>query len=181
MAALDWLGEVAQWLLSLVPRLRLIRKTHGAVRFTRGQAVVLKPGLALYWPVWSEIVSTPVVRQTINLPYQSLLTSDGTPVVVAVTVVYEVSDPLLALTQTDNILDTIGDLSHWSVKRVVSACSCDELQRGVSASGRKIDGLLRAKLARDLASYGVSIRQAFVSEFTRPVMVRLMGDGMSAN
>lgn len=176
MHALDWLGDIAQWLLALVPRLVLVRKTHGAIRFTRGHSIVLKPGVHWYWPVWSEIQQICIVRQTLNLPYQSLVSSDGQGVVVAVTVVYEIADTLLALTATDNIVDTIGDISQWAIKRVVSVCSAEELRKGIAANGRKIDGILRAKLASDLKEYGVSVRQAFICEFSVPRMYRVMGD-----
>lgn len=175
MHALDWLGDLAQWLLALVPRLQHIRQTHGAVRFTRHHAVVLKPGLHLYWPVWSSIQTLCVVRQTLNLPYQCLMASDGVGVVVAVTVVYEIDDVGAALTTTDNITDTIGDIAQWAIKRVISAYSSTELRTGVTATGRKIDGIIRAKLAADLKTYGVLVRQAFICEFSTPRFFRVMG------
>lgn len=181
MHALDWIGSIAEWLLALVPRLMLIRKTHGGVRFTRGHAVVLRPGCHWMWPVWSQIQTICVVRQTLNLPYQSLVSADGHGVVVAVTVVYEIDDVLKALTETDNVLDTVGDIAQWSIKRVVSVCSVEELRRGTLANGRKIDNILRSKLTSDLTCYGVVVRQGFICEFSVPRMIRLMGAEPPAN
>lgn len=179
MHALDWLGDIAQWLLTLIPRIHNIRKTHGAVKFTRGRATVLRPGTILYWPLLSEIQQICVVRQTINLPYQCLISSDGRGVTVAVTVVYEISDTLLALTSTDNVVDTIHDLSQLAIKGAVSACSSEELRKGRTEKGRSIDRILRAKLSRDLSGYGVLIKQAFIAEYATPRMIRLMTEAMS--
>jgi regulator of protease activity HflC (stomatin/prohibitin superfamily) len=179
MRALDWLGDIASWLLTLVPRLHNIRRTHGAVKFTRGRATVLKPGVVFYWPLLSEIQQICVVRQTLNLPYQCLISSDSVGVTVAVTVVYEISDTLLALTSTDNIVDTIHDLSQFAIKRAVSACSSEELRKGVTSKGRSIDKILRLKLSKDLSEYGVAVKQAFISEYSTPRMIRLMTETAS--
>lgn len=172
----DWLNDIVRAVLTLIPRPVLIKKTDGGVIFTRGHVKAVGAGLWWYWPVWSSVSTIPVVRQTLNLTYQSLIASDGEAVVLAVTVVYEVSDVELALTSTDNIIDTIQDLSHWAVKRVVSRCSSSELQAGVTGNGKKIDSILRARIQTDLTSYGIRVRNAFVAEFSRPYMIRLMGD-----
>lgn len=184
MHALDWLGDIAQWILTLVPRLVLVRKTHAGVKFTRGRAIVLKPGLHLVWPVWSEVEKVCVVRQTVNLPYQCLVASDGTGVVVAVTVVYTISDAMAALTGTDNLVDTVLDISHLAVKRVVQTCLTGELRDGsIKRNGRSynLDKLLRKRLSLDLSTYGVSVKQAFISEIAFPLMVRMIGADYAPN
>lgn len=173
---LDWLNDIVRGLLAFVPRPILVRKTHGAVLFRRSQAKRLTPGLWWYWPIWSQVVTVCVVRQTINLPFQALVSLDGEQLVLAVTVVYEIPDVEAALTGTDDITDTIQDVSHRAVKQVVSACSSSALLAGKTDKGRSVDSLLRKRLNADLAGYGVRVRQAFVSEISKPYIVRLMGD-----
>lgn len=172
----EWLNDIVRGLLTLVPRLHLVRSTHRSVLFRYGKHFELRPGIHCYWPITTEIVTTPVVRQTLNLTYQSLVARDGESVVLAVTVVYEISDVVAALTTTDNIVDTIQDISHAAVKRVVAVCSADELQKGRTEQGKSIDRLLRQRLQTDLASYGVNVRGGFIAEFAKPYFVRLMGD-----
>lgn len=176
MHALDWLGWVAESILQLIPRLRLIRSTHAGVRFTRGEAFPLKAGLHVYWPIWSEIRELCVVRQTVDLRYQSLISSDGVGVVVSVTVVYEIDDALKALTLTDDIVDTIGDLAQRAVKTVVSSCTTEELKSGVRQKKRSVDRVLMAKIALDVREYGVRVVGAFIADISIPRMIHIISN-----
>ena len=178
---LDWLNDIMRALLTLVPRPVLIRSTHAGVMFTRSKARQLTPGLWWYWPIWSEVVQSPTVRQTLNLTYQSLVASDGESVVIAVTVVYRIDDIHAALCETDNILDTIQDVAHGSVKRLVCRHSSSELQAGRTETGKSIDGMLRRRIQTDLSPFGVRVDRAFIVEFSRPYFVRLMGDNVSSS
>lgn len=175
MHALDWLGDLVRELARFIPRVVLIRNTRRGVRFTLGRATLVGPGLVCYWPLISEVETVSVVRQTLNLTYQSLIASSGTEVAIASTVVYTIDDPLLALTSTDDLTDTIGDVAQWGVKRLVTQCSCDELRAGRTVHNRSIDKMLRSKLGTDLQPYGVTVVQAFLTEISFPTAVRLMG------
>lgn len=175
MHALDWLGDIAQWLLALIPRVVLVRRTHGAVRFTRDHVKELKAGIHLYWPVWSEVQQICVVRQTLNLSYQCLMSKDKETVVVAAIVVFRITDAAAALTTTDNIQDTIHDVAMAAIRRVVSSCDFDEIHANTS-KGKSIDSLLRRRLQSELSTYGVAVDRAFLSEICQPVIVRLLSD-----
>ncbi len=175
MHALDWLGDLIVVLGQLIPRIFLVKQTHAAVIFTRAKTKAVKPGLHVYWPIWSEVKQICVVRQTVNLPYQTLTTKDKFGIVVAVTVIYTINDPLLALSTTDDIIDTIQDIAHWAVKRVVTSCDVAELLSG-RVNNRKLDSVIRCRLQSDLNSYGVGIKQAFISEICLPYLVRVMSD-----
>jgi regulator of protease activity HflC (stomatin/prohibitin superfamily) len=174
--ALDWIGWVAESILQLIPRLRLIKSTHAGVRFTRGKAFPLNSGLHVYWPIWSEIKEICVVRQTLDLRYQSLISSDGTGVVVSVTVVYEIDDALKAVTATDNITDTIGDLSQRAVKLVVSSCTTQELKSGLRRQKRSVDRVLLQKITLDVREYGVRVVGAFIADISIPRMIHIISN-----
>jgi regulator of protease activity HflC (stomatin/prohibitin superfamily) len=174
MHAFDWVNTIADWLLSLVPRLRLIRSTHAGVLFCRGSVRELGAGLHLYWPIWSEIQVICVVRQTVNLRYQSLFSQDDVGVLVSVTVVYEIDNALKALTLTDDLTDTIGDLSQKAVKLVVSLCSIAELRSGLRKNRRSVDAVLLAKLAVDVREYGVRVVEAFIADIAIPRMLHII-------
>jgi len=175
MTAFDWLGDMVRWLGRFVPRVMLIRQTHRGVCFTLHKARKIGPGLVWYWPLISELVLVCIVRQTINLHYQCLITRDGKEIVIAVTVVLSIHDPLAAVTTTDDVLDTVSDMAQWGVKRVVSNCTAEELRSGKTDNNRSVDKLLRSKLGTDVAMYGVTIEQAFLNEMSFPTTVRLMG------
>jgi regulator of protease activity HflC (stomatin/prohibitin superfamily) len=119
--ALGWLGDVFRFLLSLVPRLLIVRATHRAVKFARGKhARVLLPGLHFYWPLVTEVEIVPVIRQTVDLVPQYLTTADGAPVAVSGIVVYEVDDVLRLLTECFDYDAMIRSFSLAAIKRVVA-------------------------------------------------------------
>ena len=181
MHALDWFGDIGAWLLSLVPRLYHVRSTHAAVRFTLGKASVIRPGIHFYWPICSMIREICTVRQTLNLPWQNIVSSDGVQIVIAVTIVYEVFDPFLALTTTDDVLDTISDLSANAIIDVAGRCPAECVRRRHNTDGKNLSIILRHKIGSDLKSYGVRVRRAFVSDVAEPFMVRLISNQATFN
>lgn len=176
MHAFDWLNTLADWMLSLIPRVCHIKSTQAGVRFTCGKAYSLRSGLHVYWPVWSEIQVTCVVRSTIDLRYQALIAKDGTGVVVTVTVVYEIIDALKALTLTDNIVSTIADLAQKSVKLVISSCTTEELKTGRRPNRKSVDRVLTTHVASCLREYGVKVNEVFLADVTLPRIVHVLSN-----
>ena len=179
MHAFDWLSDFTHLLVSLIPRLVVIRQTHAGVIFRRGLAKKVGPGIHLYWPILSECVQVCTVRQSLNLSYQCLLTVDGQAIVVAAIVVYRIENAFLALTETDNAQDTIHDVSMSAIRRVVNGCTFSEVQKNTTAKGNSLDAMLRKRLQADLSTYGVAIDRAFLSDLSKPIILRHLGDPLS--
>ncbi len=183
MHALDWLGDLIHAISLVIPRLVQVRKTHGGVLFRRGKVIPIGPGMRWYWPIWSEIQQVSTVRQTLNLSYQCLISKDLEQLVVAAIVVYRIDNTLAALTETDNVQDTIHDVAMNALRRVVGSCTFAEIHTNKRETGsdkkQSIDAMLRHRLQVDLASYGVAVDRAFLSDIARPLIVRLMGDVLS--
>jgi regulator of protease activity HflC (stomatin/prohibitin superfamily) len=163
-------------LLQIVPRIKHIHSTHGGVVFTGGSSRALRSGVHFYWPIWSSIREICVVRQTLDLRYQSLISKDGTGVVVSVTVVYEISDVLKSITMTDNITDTIGDLSQRAVKQVVSQCTIEELKSGHRPNRRSVDTMLTEKVSLDVREYGVNVVGSFIADIAEQQMIHIISN-----
>ena len=176
---LDWISEFTHLLASIVPRLVVVRETHSGVIFRRGIAKRAGPGMHIYWPVTSECIQICTVRQSLNLSYQSLITADGAAIVVAAVVVYRVEDALLALTGTDCVADTIHDVSMSAIRRAVNSCTFAEVQKNANAKGNSLDAMLRKRLQADLSTYGVAIDRAFLSDLSKPIILRHLGDPQS--
>jgi regulator of protease activity HflC (stomatin/prohibitin superfamily) len=176
MHALDWLGWMMESILQIVPRLRHVRSTHGAVLFWCGRSTVLRSGLHVYWPVCSEIVECAMTRKTHNMTYQDLITRDGQAATVAATIVYQIVDAHRALTNTDDISDTISDLAARAVIRICSRCTASELKSLQKENGCSLDAKLRGMMSRDLVSFGVEVQRAFICELSMPRMIRLISN-----
>jgi regulator of protease activity HflC (stomatin/prohibitin superfamily) len=170
----DILGQLFETFLSVFPRLIVVEKTHGGVRFRRGKKVLeLKPGIHWYWPLVTEVVTLPVVRQPIDL-YPQVITLQNGSVVVSGTIVYEIRDSVAALAETHDIDDLIQNVgrvalfkqltgSKWS--DTMSDHSNGELRRNLTTEARK-----------QLKKYGVHVFEMSLTDFAKCVVIRNFGN-----
>mgnify|MGYP001561192741 CR=1 FL=1 len=183
-AALGWIGDLIRALLSVVPRLLIVRDTYAGVAFVRGNQIrPLLPtnglwapcgpwwcrfarwqrcGIHVYWPLVTEYELASVRRQTTNLSAQYLCTSDRKPVGVSGIFVWEVADAVLLLTQCHDYEDTIRDLALAVIKEVVTGVAFDEL---VSFQDR-IDTELTETLGEELRPFGVHTLRVTLTDLT---------------
>lgn len=174
MDAFAWIGYVFEWLGKFVPRLLIVRRTHGGIKFVRGSKVVeLKPGLHLYWPIMTEVVTTPVARQTHNMVTQVLMTKDKVSVVVGAVLIYEISNVVDALSNNWDISDTISDVTQMAVVNVVNAWTFDEFR---SELGGKVENELSIETRKQLKPFGVKVIRCGISDFSQCRVYRVIDD-----
>jgi regulator of protease activity HflC (stomatin/prohibitin superfamily) len=171
MTGFGWLDDLVRGLLQLVPRPLLVKATHAGVMFTRSRARRIGPGLHWYWPVWSEALTYPVKRQSLNLPPQTLLLKDGETVVVSVAVVYDIDDVYRALVETYELLDTIRDVAQAAVKQVLlgkTLAALRDEQQG-------LDTELTRRARSLLHPYGIRVIRAYVTDLAKTRVYRVFG------
>jgi regulator of protease activity HflC (stomatin/prohibitin superfamily) len=155
-SALAWIGQIAEAIGQFIPRLRIVRTTHGAVKFIRGaRAVAVGPGLHWFWPLITDFVEYPMVRQPVNLETQMIESADGRTVGVGGFVVYEVKDLLPLVAQTYSPDETVRDLCLTVIHDVICRKTRDEI-RSAQRSG-ELDRELRREAAAELGKYGVRV------------------------
>jgi regulator of protease activity HflC (stomatin/prohibitin superfamily) len=171
---LDWLTDILRWVGRVVPRLVVVNTTHCVVAFVRGKnAKELRAGCHWLWPVWTNWVSYPVARQSVNLNTQTLLTKDNQTVAVGCIVVYEVDRPLELLAKSYDADETIKDVSLAAVKAYVVRASLEDLR------SRRMDSRLSRRIAKDLEPFGVKVIRAQMSDLAPCLAIRLMNDAFS--
>lgn len=168
MESLSWLSDLIYTISYIFPRLTLVDATHEGVLFTRGNATAVKPGLVWYWPVWSEIMTYPVKRQTIDLFTQTLVTQDRHQIIVATSVVFEITDIYKALVDTYDLEDTIRDTAQGAVKNVIMTQSFNSLHD----NSEEIDETLTEQIKSDLEPYGIEVIKAFLTDFSDTLVLR---------
>lgn len=171
--AFSWLSSLIETFSKVIPRLVHVLKTHEAVCFRRGAAARLKPGMHIYWPVWSAVQEFPIKRQTLNLWTQTLLTKDARTVVAAATVVFEIEDILKALVETYDLQDTIGDMAQSGVKEIIEGKTLLESQ----VNPGEVDKMLTRAIRSELRPFGIRVVRAFLTDFATAVVVRNVSDG----
>jgi regulator of protease activity HflC (stomatin/prohibitin superfamily) len=172
-AAFGWLGQLVEWFGAFVPRWKIIPVTEGGVKYVYGKHVKLvPPGIVWYWPVCTMLETYPTVRQTDNLPSQTLMTADERTITVGGMVIYEVSDVVKLLTGTHSAMRAITDICLAAVHGVCCEMTFDELH----AEQRKgtLDTKLKNGAKRQLEDYGVKVLKVQLTDMAPARVIRLV-------
>jgi regulator of protease activity HflC (stomatin/prohibitin superfamily) len=170
-SAFQWINDLARWFARLIPRWRVVTEAQAGVAFVRGMARIIEPGIFWWWPAWTEIHVQEVVRQTLNLPPQSLMTRDGKDIAVSGIVVYEIIDPLTAFVKVHDLDDAIKDMALASIKSVLWGWTLEELYEKAGELDEVLCGECRAKLS----GWGVKIHNIFLSDLSDALVIRHLG------
>ena len=176
---LGLIGQFMEAILSVIPRLTIIRATHKAVKWKCGKnPVAVQPGLNIYWPVVTELDLQVTARQTLSIATQHLVTADGVSVAIGAYVVYTIKDVVLAIGEKNyDVDDTISDLAQAALVEEITSLDYDELLEGIQG-GRESDvyQALTQNLNEDLSEYGVSVERAGLTDFAKCRVYRLLSD-----
>lgn len=172
-SALGWIGQIAGWFGQWIPRWVIVRTTHGAVKFVGGSRVVaLGPGWHIYWPVRTDFVIYPIVRQALNLANQTMETTDHITIMVGGMLVYEVHDISALVAYTFDPDDTIKDIAAAAIHDVCCSKTWDELKIGQQTG--KLDTELRNEMKKGLSKYGVTVLRTTLTELAKCRVLKLI-------
>ena len=179
---MDWFVQLLDTMLSIFPRLMLVRTTHRGVKWRHGSEVsCLEPGLHWFWPIVSEIDGVVVARRPLNLPSQVLMTKDKQPVAVGGFVVFWINDAVKAFGERNwDVEQTVQEISTAAIVETVMQHDLDELLGGISA-GPKSDLMvaLTASCKAATQQYGVTVQRCGLTDFCTCQTYKLLGDGAS--
>lgn len=171
----QWLNDLLSALLRFIPRVRIVPATMGGVAFVRGKARLISSGrLYPYWPFWTELLIVPVVRQTLNLPNQVLVPRGSEKaLVLSGVVVYEIADPVRALSQVHDLDDAIRDMALVAIREVVSQAHVGKLYFSPKSVNKALLHAVRARMR----GWGVNVQQVFLSDAAPCTVIRTVGEG----
>ncbi len=172
--AFTWLNQMIEALGRFIPRIIIVRATHGGVRWRRGNIVKpLAPGLHWYWPITTEIEVIVTARQTLAIPDQVLTTRDGKKVTVKTLVVYRIPDVVRAIGQQNWDIDcTITDLTQAAVVCVIATHSYDEIVVGIRDDS--LTKTLTVGVRKELRKFGVHISRCRLVDFAECKVFKLL-------
>lgn len=173
--ALSWVGDIVRALLQFIPRLVLVRATHGAVRFRFGKkAIEMKPGVHFYWPLVTEVDRIVVARQSQDIPPQVLTTADGASVAVAGFATYGISNVVRAIGSKNWDVDgTVKEICAAAIAEVIVQHTLAEL-RDYLKSG-ELRKMLTAECKKQLRQYGVAVKRCSLTDFATCRVYRVIG------
>jgi regulator of protease activity HflC (stomatin/prohibitin superfamily) len=128
----------------------------------------VQPGLAWKIPFIEDLVAVSCVLTTLRLPPQTLTTSDGFSVVVAVIVKYKIDDPKPYVTEIWDQGDVLADVTMGMVRERVQKTPwknslADDLPNDITISVR-----------RAVKRFGFSIESITFTDFGRVRSLRLI-------
>lgn len=177
MDAFAWLGQIFEAILKFVPRITIVRATHGGVKWKHGNTIKpMQPGLHIYWPLVTEIEVIVTARQTLNLPTQVLPTKDQRKVIIGAVVVYRIRDVVQAIGKSNWDVDTtINDIALAGVVSVIAKHTYQELLDLLATD--KLNDLLTHAIRKELRQFGVYVARAKLTDFSDCRVFKLVTDG----
>jgi len=152
-AALGWIGELVHYLAQVVPRLAHVRITEQAVCFTRGEASVLDPGMHIWWPVWSQLDTYPVVAAV--MVTEQIIVKKGEKTIVADAVIrYEIEDLYKFAVENYDATDDLADIAMAALRKAVLASADEKIESNLADIDRRLTSETQ-KLMRD---FGVNVK-----------------------
>lgn len=178
-AALGWIGEFVGWLVAWLPHLGICRATHGGVKFVRGKHVKrIRPGLYWWWPITTEVETTPTARQTIDIAAQKLVTKDDKVVLIDLVVVYVVEDVVKALVDTTDYEETAADVAREAATEIVGANDYQRLKTEISTA---VGTELTRRCRTALRPFGLYVEKVRAGDFVPTRVLSLDGVNLMVN
>jgi len=174
----DWLNDLMRWIGNLIPRWALLEIDRGGIRFSRkGRVDILEHGVYWWWPATSTVAEMPIKRQTLSMS-QRLTTKDHCSVLVGTVIVFEINDVIAAMVNTKDFEDTVTEVAQKLVVQPITRRTFDEILVDLSESNEMRNEI--ARLARSLLKdYGVSVIDAYISDFAETTVFSHDGEGMA--
>lgn len=172
------LGQILESILSVVPRLVIIRATHQGLKWRYGKhAIAVDPGLSFYWPLVTDMEQYVVARQTLNLPTQVLMTRDKKQVVVGAFIVYKISDIVQAIGERNWHVDaTVADITQAAIVEEIMGRDLDDLLAGISGGkNSELNKALTANCKGELRQFGVGVGRAGLTDFSTCRVHKVLG------
>lgn len=160
MLSLEWLGwlsETIQTIGDLIPRRVFIDPSQVGIKFKNmTEVVILKPGIFFYWPFFSKFRLESAVKQTLYLGNQIILTSDGTPIKIESSILFEVFDFVTAVTKFNCYITQIDDDARNIICKYFSTLSYREEIIGKTS---EINEELTKMVSEKLKEYGIKVHR----------------------
>jgi len=176
MDAFDFLNRFFTWWGDLVPEWNLLPPTHGGLKFKPGGRIeLLKPGcIYWWWPASTDIVTINVKRQTLTFG-QRLTTKDDVSIQIDTVIAFTIYDVVLALVETKDFEDTVGEIAQKLTVRPIMSRSFAEIRKDMGESNDMRNEITKGA-KKLLTEYGLDVLDAYVCNMTKTRVFSHDGD-----
>jgi len=169
---MEWFTQFFDKLFQFIPRLVIVRATHGGVKWVRGKHVrAMRPGLHWYWPLTTDIEVLVTARQTLNVKPQVLTTTDGHSFALSAVAIYRVSNIRKAIGKRNwDIDEIVQDVTQTAIVEVISTSTMADL-----GDVLKINARLNEACSDRLRQFGIQIYSVGLTDLAKCRVLRLIG------
>ncbi len=160
------IGAIVIFLIVLRALLIVVTEYERAVFFRLGRIrdTAKGPGMISRVPGVDRVVKVNLRVEVVDIPPQSVITSDNVTVQVDAVVYFQVIDPVRAVVGVDNFRFASQRVAMTSLRSIIGRFQLDDLL----AHRATVNNELRATIAASTESWGVEVRQVEVRDITLP-------------
>lgn len=134
---------------------------------------VVKPGLNFKVPFFDQIITTPVITQTVNLKPQTVTSEDDKSVVLSSIVRYHIHDVEKFLLGVMHANDVLVDTTQGIIRDMVEGCKWNDLY--------DLGSVVTPEVNVQVAKWGITVEQISFPDLGEIKTYRIMSDGSKDN
>ena len=125
---------------------------------------VKQPGLRLLIPIVDQMRKVSMQIVTLPIESQKIITKDNVSIDVSAVAYYQVTDPIKAVVEIQNVVSAIYQIAQTTVRNIVGQSALDEVLSETTAINAKIKDVLEASTAK----WGVLVSTVEVKDIQLP-------------
>lgn len=153
---------------------KIVDQWEEGVHLTTGKFKrVVKPGLNFKVPFFDQIITTPVITQTVNLKPQTVTSEDDKSVVLSSIVRYHIHDVEKFLLGVMHANDVLVDTTQGIIRDMVEGCKWNDLF--------DLGSVVTPEVNQQVSKWGITVEQISFPDLGEIKTYRIMSDGGKDN
>lgn len=174
MTPWEILGQLMGTILRFFPRIWFCPAYVSGVCFVRGKNVrPFGPGMLVYWPFWTTLLTCPIVRQVMTIDPQTVTTKDSKSVIIAGVVVYKILDHRTYLCENFEAEHNVDEAVAACLRSVVISRDWSDIQRN---DYRTTDRALTKEASEMLAEFGIEVERVRLTSLAQAKVINIVGE-----
>ena len=128
----------------VIPGVRIINQYERGVVFRLGkvQGGIKEPGLRVIIPIVDQMRKVSLRTITLPIETQKIITRDNVSIDVAAVAYYQISDPIKAIVEIENVVSATYQIAQTTVRNIVGQTTLDHVLSETAALNEKVKAIL---------------------------------------
>lgn len=153
---------------------RVVKENERGVIFRLGRVMpsAKGPGIIIMLPFIDRITKVDIMPAALESPVQAVRSADQFEVKLSAKVDYRVADPVRAISQTTNYLESLAGLAGTALKEVAGRSTLKEIVN----QSEKVAGQVQEMMAAQTAAWGITISRIELKREKLPLHLQMQCD-----